>query len=84
MEYSILLMPLFGCACAVLFVGRQNKSLKTPPFTKQFLLGVDNPAYDEVRVGTGDAADVAGFDVAGTAAFFFAAASATAASFAST
>ena len=50
----------------------------------QFLLSVDNPAYDEARVGAGDAAGVTGFDAAGAAAFLFAAASAAAASFAST
>ena len=82
--FSIFLIPLFGCAFAALFVGRQNKSLKAPPLPKQFLPSVDNPAYDKARVGAGDAAGVTGFDAAGAAAFLFAAASAAAASFAST
>jgi hypothetical protein len=32
--FSIFLIPRFGCAFAVLFVGRQNKSLKAPPLPK--------------------------------------------------
>jgi hypothetical protein len=82
--FFIFLSLLFGRAFAVLFVGRQNKSLKAPPSPKQFLLRVDNPAYDEARVGAGDTAGAAGFAAAGAAAFFFAAASAAAVSFAST
>jgi heme/copper-type cytochrome/quinol oxidase subunit 3 len=43
--FFIFLISLFGCAFAVLFVGRQNKSWKAPPLPKIIPRAL-NPCYD--------------------------------------